>query len=360
MTVPYPSLTQYPSSSLYPNVLPSSLDLVFWRPEAVGNGRLLITGEINDLTGYVSSIDWQLDNHGWVTAITEPGVPSSFSFWVYGDDPLPGTEISPQWEPSGSHYEAFIDREVVVVKTSSGRVAKAASSLQVSVSPNLWFWEDGILYYSGPLTSDLVIVTTPAFTEGNAYRVRIRVSGVVVLDESFVWNTTVRDVASHIIDIAAPSFLSEVQAARDIYFAQGRTIADLYATFDDYLMQCYPAHATWSIPIWESLLGLPSIVSLTTQERRAIIEETVKSNGGFRTQLMAAIGRQVGSPPTVIDNYANYSTVIRLPVSGTDPNSAKYRSAAESVISRIKPSGINVSVSYATFIAGVSKAGDAL
>lgn len=361
MTVPFPSLTEYPSDALFPNPVPTKVNLNLWRPETVGNGRLLVVGEIQDTTGYINSIDWQLDNYGWVTAVSEPGRPSSFSFWVYGDDPLPGTEFQPIWSHEGSHWEAFVDREVVYLKRLNQRVTKATSALQVSVMPDLWFWEDGVLYYSGPTPDSTVIpVTTPAFSEGTQYRVRVRIAGVVMADETFVWHWPVRDVVGHMIEIAAPSFLSEVQAARDIYFAQARTIGDLYSNFDDYIFQCYPSLATWSIPLWESLLGLPSIISLSTQDRRAVIEETVRSNGARRTEFMNAIARQVGAYPSVIDNYSDYSTVIRLPINGSDPDSAKYRSAAEAVIERIKPSGINVSVSYATFIAGVSKAGDAL
>jgi hypothetical protein len=282
---------------------------------------------------------------------------------VYGDDPLPGTEVLPQWSLEGSYYEAPIDREVVSVIRAGLVIPRASSESEAQTDPGFWFWEDGVLTYNTAdgLISDLdVVVTTPAFAEDKKYTLNVRVDGVTVLTEEFTWHWPVRDTVGHIIDTAAPSFLAEVQAARDIYFAQGRFIGDLYSTFDDYAFQCYPSLATWSIPIWEAFLGLPSIISLTTLERRKIIEETIRANGGLRTEFMNAVATKAGTFPSVIDDYANYSVVIRLPINGTEPDSGKYRAAAESVIDRIKPSGINTSVSYATFIAGISKAGDAL
>jgi hypothetical protein len=256
-----------------------------------------------------------------------------------------------------------VDREVYTVTRDGIAVSRAVSEFEAQNTAGHWYWEDGVLTYnpaSGELSELDVVVTTPAFAEGKKYRLRVRANGMNSLDEEFTWHWPVRDTVGHIIDIAAPSFLSETQAARDIYFAHGRFIGDLYSTFDDYVFQCTPSLATWSIPIWEAFLGLPSIVSLSTGERRAVIEETVRSNGGLRTEFMDAVAGKAGSYPTVIDNYANYSVVVRLPINGTDPDSEKYRAAAESIISRIKPSGINTSVSYATFIAGTSKAGDAL
>lgn len=365
MTIPYPASSGfYPASTgVYPNANPDKLSVVIWAPETVGNGRLLAVCNVAPDSTIINDVQWRIGNYEWVTVAENVAVPSNFSFWVYGDDPLPGTDVVPQWEFDGSVWVAEVDREVIFVNHDGQRVEKASSFLEVQNISNRWYWEDGVVYYypisGNPSDSDSV-VTTPAFAEGKTYRLQVRVNGVIKVDEEFVWHWPVRDTVGHMVDISAPSFLSEVQTARDIYFAQGRSIGDLYSTFDDYLFQCYPKTATWSIPIWESLLGLPSIVSLSLPERRSLVEETVRGNGGMRTEFMQAVSRQVGSTPTVTDNYANYSSLIRIPLSGTDPESQKYRAAAESVINRIKPSGISVSVSYATFVAGVSKAGDAL
>jgi hypothetical protein len=363
MTVPFPSASVYPSASSYPDIIPFGIDILIWNPECIGNGRMLVLCDVSSASSTVSSIDWRINTGEWVTAASNVESPSSLSFWVYGYSPLPGTDPNPIWETDGSVFVSESEREVVEFTHNGERVPQAASLFDVDNTPNRWYWEDGVTYYnpnSGNVSPYDVPITTPAFSEGVRYRLEIRVNGFTVLDEQFVWHWPVRDTVGHIIDIAAPAFLAETQAARDIYFAHGRAIGDIYSAFDDYFFQSYPSLATWSIPIWESLLGLPSIVSLSLSERRSLVEETARGNGGFRAEFMRAIERQVGSMPLISDNYANYSTLIRLPLSGTDPDSAKYRAAAESVIERIKPSGISVSVSYATFISGVSKAGDAL
>lgn len=363
MSIPYPSSSLFPGPSLIPDQNPVGFSASVWSPECVGNGRLLIQCAVSESSSFISTVQWQINNNGWVTAATNPGTPSQFSFWVYGDDPLPGTEVLPQWSLEGTYYEAAVDREVVRVTRAGILVPRADSEFDAQNVAGRWFWEDGVLTYNtenGQISDLDVVVTTPAFSEGKKYTLRVRVNGFTVLTEEFTWHWPVRDTVGHIIDTAAPSFLAEVQAARDIYFAHGRFVGDLYSTFDDYSFQCYPSLATWSIPIWEAFLGLPSIISLTTAERRTIIEETVRANGGLRTEFINAVATKAGSSPSVIDDYANYSVVIRLPINGAEPDSEKYRAAAESVISRIKPSGINTSVSYATFIAGISKAGDAL
>lgn len=364
MAIPFPSTGIYPATSQYPDTTPIGLDIQVWRPECVGNGRLLIAGRLLQTSGPISSIEWQLNNGEWRSGVISPSPASSFGFWVYGDDPLPGTEVSPEWIQIDNHWEAPVDRRVLRITRTGTLVPLEQDAPSVNGTANSWYWEDGILYYhpasGGPNDFD-VVVTTPAFSEGNEYTLKIRANGVVQAGESFVWHWPVRNTAAHMVDVSAPSFLKETQAARDIYFAQSRMIADVYSAIDDYLFQTFPEYATWSIPVWENFLGLPSLVSLPLADRRTTIVETIRGNGGARDVFFSAIADQIGGAlPSVIDNYSAYSTVVRLPISGTSADAAKYRAAVATLIQRTKPSGINVSVSYATYIAGVSRAGDAL
>lgn len=364
MPVPFPSTTGvYPSASLYPDTVPIGTGLDLWKPECVGNGRLLVSGRLLQSSGAVDSIEWEVNNQGRNVGIANPDTGQPYGFWVYGTDPLPGTEVSPQWLQVGSHWEAAVDRRVVYVKRNDALVGQESSPSFVDHTPDSWAWDDGILYYrplSGPPTEFDVVVTTPSFSTGKEYRVRLWADGVEQADETFIWHWPVRNTVAHMIDVSAPSFLKETQAARDIYFAQARAIADIYSCIDDYFFQTFPEYATWSVPLWENFLGLPSLVSLPLSDRRTTIVQTVRGNGGSRDYFFSAIAQQIGSSPSVIDDYLNYATVVRLPISGTSPDAEKYRAAVAAIIDRTKPSGINVSVSYATYIAGVSRAGDAL
>lgn len=335
-----------------------------WVPETVGNGRLLVVGSISSASTNPSSIKWRVNGQDWETGVSSTTVPMEFSFWVHGYAPLPGTEFDPKWTEVSNHFEAASDREVLYLTTSTrSLITKAASAAAVDSTPDSWFWESGTLYYH-PNASEIsgeVAVTTPSFAEDESVRLEIQTyGGDVLFDETFVWHWPVRDVVGHMTDIAAPSFLSQTQAARDIYFAQARAIADVFSIYDDYALQAFPSYATWAVPVWEEVLGLPSLVSLSTQERSSIIESSIRGVGGLRTELFAAMSNQVDTGYTVTDNYSTYNVVFRLNLSGTDAAAAKYRSAAESLLSRIKPSGVQTSVSYATFIAGISTAGDAL
>lgn len=335
-----------------------------WQPETVGNGRLLIIGSIASVSDNPQSIRWRVNGQPWETGVSATDVPDEFSFWVHGYRQLPGTEFEPEWIAVDNHFEAPSAREVLYLTTQAASlIPKQTSIANVDATPNSWFWEDGIVYYR-PLVGEQpnsVPVTTPSFGEGESHRLEIQTqSGAVLFDETFSWNWPVRDTVSHLIDTTAPSFLSETQAARDIYFAQARAIADIYSIFDDYALQSFPSSATWSVPLWEELLDLPSLVSLSTQERARIVEESIRGVGGLRTEFFDALDDQIGTQVTVTDDYGNYNVVFRLNLSGTDPAAAKYRSAAEALIARIKPAGIQTSVSYATFISGISRAGDAL
>ena len=340
------------------------VNIPVWQPETVGNGRLLIVGSIASTSDDPEAIRWRVNGQQWEVGVAETNVPEEFSFWVHGYRQLPGTEFEPEWISVGNHFEALSDREVLYLTTQGASlIPKQTSAANVDVTPDSWFWEDGILYYR-PLSVGVpssVPVTTPSFGESESHRLEIETqSGAVLFDETFTWNWPVRDTVSHLINTAAPSFLSETQAARDIYFAQARAIADIYSIFDDYALQSFPSSATWSVPIWEQFLGLPSLVGLPTQDRATFIEESIRGIGGLRTEFFNALADQIGTQITVTDDYENYNVVVRLNLSGTDPAAAKYRAAAEALISRIKPAGIQTSVSYATFIAGVSRAGDAL
>lgn len=340
------------------------INMPVWQPETIGNGRLLVVGSIANISDNPSSIQWRVNGQQWETGVSSTSVPDEFSFWVHGYRQLPGTEFQPEWISVSNHFEAPSDREVLYLTTQNGDlIPKAANVAAVNTTQNSWFWEDGIIYYrtlSGEEPTSIP-VTTPSFDEGDTVRLEIKTnSGTVLFDETFIWHWPVRDTVSHLIETAAPSFLSETQAARDIYFAQARAIADIYSIFDDYALQSFPSFATWSVPLWEELLDLPSLISLSTQERAGIVEESIRGVGGLRTEFFDALNDQVGTQVAVSDDYANYNVVFRLNLSGTDPAAAKYRSAAEALISRIKPAGIQTSVSYATFISGVSRAGDAL
>jgi len=344
--------------------LPLVVNIPVWQPNTVGNGRLLIIGDISSVSTNPSNIRWRVNGQDWETGVSSTSVPDEFAFWVHGYSPLPGTEFEPAWSPVSNHFEASSDREVLyLTNPSRSLIPKASSAAAVDTTPNSWFWEDGVIYFHplGDSVSGEVPVTTPSFAESESVRLEIQTAGGDVLfDETFVWNWPVRDIVSHMIDTAAPSFLSDTQAARDIYFAQARAIGDIYSIYDDYALQSFPSQATWAVPVWEQFLGLPSLVSLSTQERSQIIEESIRGVGGLRTEFFKSLNEQVGSSIVVTDNYSTYNVVFRLNLSGTDADAAKYRSAAESLISRIKPAGIQTSVSYATFVSGVSRAGDAL
>ncbi len=340
------------------------INIPVWQPETIGNGRLLVIGSIASISENPNLIRWRVNGQDWETGVAATSAPDEFSFWVHGYRPLPGTEFEPEWISVGNHFQAPSDREVLYLTTQDASlIPKGTSAANVDETPNSWFWESGIIYYR-PLSGEQplsVPVTTPAFGESEAHRLEIQTqAGVVLFDETFTWHWPVRDTVSHLVNTTAPSFLSETQAARDIYFSQARAIADLYSTFDDYALQSFPSYATWSVPLWEELLDLPSLVSLSTQERAQVVEESIRGVGGLRTEFFNSLGEQIGTQVTVTDDYGNYNVVFRLNLSGTDPDAAKYRSAAEALVSRIKPAGIQTSVSYATFIAGVARAGDAL
>ena len=343
-----------------------AVSLPVWRPECSGNGRLLLIGDVLPTSDEIDAIQWRVNGSPWVTGASSLDAPSKFSFWTYGQSPLPGTEVSPQWQDMGGYYEAVVYRPVEYITRVGALVANVAFG---SVASTLGSWAqsgDTIRYrpVDGVAPSDdVVLVIAPAFDDGQTYTLEVRadVSGsyTTLASETFTWTLPTRDVSGHMMDVVAPSYVGQMQTARDLMYAQGRAIGDVYSAFDDYLQQSYPERATWALPVWESFFDVPTIEGATTQRRRAALAEIVRGQRGFRTALFQSIDAASGAQGTsIVDTYGNYRVDIRLPLSGTDPAAATTRAAAESVISRLKPAGIEVVVSYASFIAGVSTAGD--
>lgn len=344
------------------------INIDVWRPECVGNGRLLLTGEVLPTSDVVDSLEWSVSGSPWHTCADSVDVPSTFACWTHGASVLPGTDEYPEWVDQGTYYEAIVYRPVVYV-TRSGAFVDEVAFGSVGSTDGSWSQDGDTIRYrpvDGAAPDESVsVVIMPSYEEGRAYSLTVRaLSGstyTTLLEEEFTWTLVTRDVSGHMMDVVAPSYIGQMQVARDIMFAQGMMVADAYSVFDDYMQQGYAATATWSIPIWESLLGLPSIATLDTASRRAAIAEVVRNGRGLRPDFFAAVESAISTPGvTVTDTYSNYRVDVRLPLSGTSSADADIRASAESVISRLKPAGVEVIVGYSTFLADISQAGDPL
>ena len=197
------------------------------------------------------------------------------------------------------------------------------------------------------------------FVAGRSYRVEVQtVSGSlidVLFDDSMVWSANSYSLIESWLS-ESPEWVRSSEMAQAVWTAYASQQGDLYAMFDDIEAQSDPLRSTWSLPVWEEIVGISVGSSKRTldQRRRAVMSRRVPGDG-TRTDFFEAINSILGIDPAITDSYSLLRADVRLPTGDQD-----LRSLVESVVAAIKPVGLLTVASFGEFRAGVSKAGDPL
>ena len=208
---------------------------------------------------------------------------------------------------------------------------------------------------------DLQVVYDAVYETGNNYELEVAVvpAGGSVATVSglqhMTWRTEVVNSVDHMIDQSAPSVLAPGTNMQALYTALAKGVGDLAAAAEDAAYQTLPELATWAVPIWEEQVGIPPNNRIPLDKRVAAVMARLTTRGGTRGSFFDLVDEIVGTGSLVTDIYDSYRVNIRLSLVNQI-----LRERAEELIKEIKPLGINVVVSYGSFIAGISVAGDSL
>lgn len=199
------------------------------------------------------------------------------------------------------------------------------------------------------------------FQEGSEYTVDVRVtlpgpSTTVAITDTFIWHLTVQDTFARMKSVLVPQVLQDSATALTLFRAWAWAIGDLEAFFEDVTRQTFPVQATWALNLWEEELGIPSsdVASATIEQRRAFAMAKRTRRAGSRTDFFRALST-ITTDLVITDQYALQRLDLRI---GSVDELLQAR--LEALIADIKPAGIEVTISYGSFLADISEAGDVL
>jgi len=354
----------------------------FFRPGVVGNGRVWVSGSIENNSA-INAMEYQVNDRDWIRVTGPLSAFDKFGFYITGDAPSDwGTqsiteftqEIDGAWAlgvigavPIDDYFVTTQVREipVYVVDGSGNYYVKVGSVAEMGLFDRAWFWDEltNTFYFRTadglPPPAPLNVIIDPIFEQGNEYTVRIRVQATdnsysLLMEQVFDWPYQVRNYVDRYIRNLLPTYAQDDPYLRKIYTVYAKQMADSYASLDDCIAQFLIDFTTWGLPLWEKQLGIPSIPSLSIDTRRSLLK--ARSNpDSTRAGFFDAI-TSIAPGVVITESYEQYRIDVRI-VGVVD---VALRRALEEIIEQRKPAGIRVVVSYGQFIAGISLAGDSL
>lgn len=338
----------------------------FWRPGAVGNGRIWISGRVAP-EREINGIQWRVNGGAWRPAVEALESTDHFGFFVTGDSPSDwGTQlITEVTQPVGTYFSTLqVEEKPTLAIADSVVLAEVGSLAAVASTAQTWYYDEveKRLYFSttgDTLPAEAIAIIDPVFAHGLNYSVEVQVidtldqEGLIVVEE-FTWPYQVRNYVDRYLEVLLPSWAQDSIVARKWYILLAKQLADKYAMMTDCIAQFQINLATWSLGMWEDQLGVPTVNGLTIDQRRELLNLRRHADLS-RRGLIDAI-RAVVPDLTINATYDEFR--IDIKIHGA-PNAA-LRRAIEQIIGERKPIGVRVVVSYGQFIAGVSLAGDTL
>lgn len=135
-------------------------------------------------------------------------------------------------------------------------------------------------------------------------------------------------------------YSKEVEAIQDSIDTERVVLENKLKDFRD---QVFVKTATWSLFMWEDMLGIKTDLSLSDTERRENIIAKIRGgkvcNKANLKELCRAYG---GGKVEVIENFEDYSFIVKF-VDEVSPNNIK---GLEKAISEMKPAHLNFNFQY--------------
>lgn len=349
----------------------------FHAPCCVGNGRHLVTGRVSGTQGDLHDVRWVVipKTSTWPKADFDPVTPQvvgkvdgeKFWFYVYGFEPSPfeSLSISNNWVADSGIYSVAVATEPKFVSRAGKRLKRVASLALCQAGADTYFWVTGTLYANpgtNPASALLYSPSDGAFYEMSEYTVYVDWRSVLsptwtnVLTLDIKWQTPVIDLRTLWDRELNPQWIAESLFTRAIRHATARQFEDIYAWLDDVYRQSATPSSTWSIPLWEELLGVPPSGEALTAAKQVALSTRRRVATGSREEFLDGLIALVG-PITVVETYPNHSIQITMQ-GAVDPIKRKI---GEAYIAQAKPAGLEILLVYSGgWIVGTSLVGDPL
>lgn len=110
-----------------------------------------------------------------------------------------------------------------------------------------------------------------------------------------------------------PEFVASLREMKALYTAEGYQIGYLQHALTDVIDQCFLVTATWGLKRWEQLMGLPTNMMLTYEQRREIIAAKLRGQGTPTMQsIKAAAAAFSGGEVEVLEDNPRSTFIVRF------------------------------------------------
>lgn len=110
-----------------------------------------------------------------------------------------------------------------------------------------------------------------------------------------------------------PEFVASLREMKALYIAEGYQVGYLQHALEDGLDQCFLLTATWGLKRWEQLMGLPTNMTLTYEQRREILTAKLRGQGTPTKQnIREAAAAFSGGEVEVLEDNPNSTFIVRF------------------------------------------------
>jgi len=141
-----------------------------------------------------------------------------------------------------------------------------------------------------------------------------------------------------------PPFLTESMLYQGVLDAWEVENEKCGRTLDDFLLQCIPFKATWSLPYWETILGITNTKNLSDVARREVVISRLRGAGTASKSLIESMAAAFsGGEVTIIERPETHSFIVKFIGALGIPANLEGLTQA---INRVKPAHMLFSYEY--------------
>ena len=110
-----------------------------------------------------------------------------------------------------------------------------------------------------------------------------------------------------------PKFLRESSLYRAVLDSWQIEVDKCNGELDDFFLQLIPTKATWTLPYWETLIGITHARSLTNEARREVIVSRLRGTGTASKSMIESMAAAFsGGLVEIIEDANSYSFKVKF------------------------------------------------
>lgn len=147
-----------------------------------------------------------------------------------------------------------------------------------------------------------------------------------------------------------PHFYRDSKTVASVIAPEAEELASLSAVTSDVLDQFFVPSATWGLARWEKIFGLPTDLSKTYEQRRAIIMSRIRGTGAVTPALIAIVASAFANGEVAVrenDPFTPYTIEVKFVGTRGVPNDLP---ALKEAIREILPAHLEVAYAFTYLI----------